>query len=290
MDKLSVIMPSYRHDPHLIRTIDSVLGASKEDIEIIVYLDEYVEAPLREDDRVIYLKSKEHIGMRNAINEAVEKSTGKFIMKLDSHSDICNGFDAILKSQTDENWISVPSRYNLNVNTWEKYNGPIDHLYLKFPNNLKKEIGFRYKLFEKRAEEKKDEMITDIIGFQGSCFLMHKDFFKAIGGLDNDTFSPFGSLAHELAMKVWLTTDGRVVRNRNTWHAHYHPNEKRDKLLRQRMFKSMSASFRLDMLNRWPNQKRPFKWVIDKFGPFPGWPKDWHTDEYIGKLQFEGYV
>ena len=289
MSKLSVIIPSY-NDPYLCKTIDGVFKASEEDVEIIVFLDYFTPAPLVQDNRILYITSGINVGMRSAINTAVSRATGKYIMKLDSHCKISNGFDVKMKADLKEDWISVPSRYSLNVKKWKKFNGPIDHLYLKFPDNFKKEIGFRYRLFSERAELKKNEMITDIIGFQGSCWFMHKSFFKKIGGLDESMFGSFGSEAHELSMKTWLTTNGKVVRNRNVWYAHYSPPTRKRRSLRKSMLNNMKKAFRLDMCNEWPGQIRSFKWLIDKFGPFPGWPDNWYDDLYISYLKMKGYL
>lgn len=286
-NKVSVIIPSYR-DPHLARTIESVLAAAKEPIEIIVYLDHFVPSELKRDNRVLYLMSLENVGMRRAINESVKISSGEYIMKLDSHCGIIDGFDVILKSQTEKDWVSIPAKYNLNVDTWERDKGPVTYLYLEYPS-LKKEKIFRMKPFNKKIKKRNNPMIDDIIAFQGACWFMYREFFDKIGGLNEELFGSFGAEAHEISMKTWLTTDnGRVVINKNAWYAHYRPEKiwkNKPDNLKTVMVQSMKKVFQLDMLNQWPNQKRPFKWVIDKFGPFPKWPIDWHTDEYINKLK-----
>jgi glycosyltransferase involved in cell wall biosynthesis len=279
---LSVIIPSY-NDPYLKKTIESVLNSAKDDIEVIVVLDGGKLHYVVRDNRVKYIHLKENIGMRGAINTGVKKADGKYIMKLDSHCDIDEGFDIKLKESTDENTVSVPSRYNLNVKIWGKYNGPIDFLYLKYPDNLKR-VRFRMELFQEKIERKDNKQVEEIITFQGACWFMQKNFFNKIGGLYDKKIGSFGAEAHEICMKAWLTTEnGRVVRNRNTWYAHYRPNnvwKNKPANLRKIMLKSMRKVFEFDMLNKWPNQKRPFKWVIDKFGPLPDWPEDWHKRDY----------
>lgn len=293
-NKLSIIIPSYR-DVYLSNTIDSVLRSSKDDIEIIVFLDEYDKLqPLNNDRRVKYIKSYLNMGMRYAINESVKASSGEFIMKLDSHCDIMEGFDVMLKNQTGKNMVSVPSRYSLNVDDWSRFNGPIDYLYLKYPNEKDKDYVFRMRLFKEKIKKENNPMIDDIIAFQGSCWFMHKTLFKRIGHLDNKLFDSFGSEAHEISMKVLLTLDGcRVVRNRNVWYAHYRPDKLwkcKPKKLRNTMISSMKTAFKLDILNKWPNQKRSFKSIVDKFGPFPGWPKNWHSIDNINILKSKGHV
>lgn len=294
VSKVSVIIPSYR-DPLLNKTIESVFRAAKEDVEIIVFIDDFLPRQLEElieSNRIFYIMSEENVGMRHAINQAVKVSSGKYIMKLDSHCDISKGFDVELKSTTKENMVSVPSRYNLNPKKWKKFNGPIDFLYLKYPKRMKS-IKLGMDLFEEKIRSEDNKPIEEIIAFQGACWFMHKSFFEKIGGLDEEIFSSFGAEAHEISMKTWLCHQGIVVRNRNTWYAHYRPSNvwsSKPKKLRKEMLYSMKRAFSLDMLNKWSNQKKTFRWVIDKFGPFPGWPKDWYKEEYIQSLKDKGYI
>lgn len=280
-DKLSVIIPSYR-DPYLNMTVDSILHASKGDIEIIVFLDGHRDVPrLIQDDRVLYIASEDNVGMRPAINECVKKATGKYIIKFDSHCNVGKGFDEILKRDSQPNQISIPSRYHLDVETWDKFNGPINHVFLKFPDNFDKEIGFRTK---ERKQEISYNSIDEIIIFQGSCWFMEKAFFEKIGGLDVNMFGTWGMEAQELSMKTWLCHGGKVVRNKNIWYAHYKKKiQKRS--MRKNMLKNMQKVFSMCMLNDWPGQKETFKWLIDKWPLYKNWPLDWYTPEYINSLK-----
>jgi len=205
-------------------------------------------------------------------------------MKLDSHCNIQSGFDIHLKCGHELNCISVPSRYHLNLKTWKKNIGPIDYTYLKYPKNLEKEIGFRNNRL-KMNKLSKNKMIDNIITFQGSCWFMEKDFFEKIGKLDSDYFGSLGTEAQELSMKTWLCNDGRVIRNKNVWYSHYQRKSPITKQLRNNMIINMQKTFSMCMLDKWPNQKKPFKWLIDKLGPFPGWPDNWYTKEYINSIK-----
>lgn len=285
MDKLSVIIPSYR-DPLLNKTIESVLKAAKEDIEIIVFLDHWdPESNFEEYNNVFYIVCEENKGMRHAINSCVKHSDSKYIMKLDSHCDIDKGFDAKLKKYHKPRQISIPSRYQLNVDTWGKFNGPIDHVGLKFPSNFKREIGFRTRKTKRISHEYVDEIII----FQGSCWFMEKDFFYEIGGLDVDMFGTWGMEAQELSMKTWLCHSGSVVRNKTTWYAHYKKNIQKSSM-RKNMLKNMQKVFSMCMLNEWPGQKETFKWLIDKWPLHKSWPVDWYTKEFIKNLKNKGYI
>ncbi len=280
MADLSIIIPSYR-DRLLNRTLESILHSAKEDIEIIVVLDDYIAGTkVMEHDSIKYIKMIKNVGMREAINSGVEKSSGKYIMKMDSHCDIDEGFDIKLKKYHKPRQISIPSRYHLNADTWKKFNGPIDHVSLKFPNNFEKEIGFRTRESKRISYDKIDEIII----FQGSCWFMKKDFYYEIGGLDTDMFGTWGMEAQELSMKTWLCHNGSVVRNKTTWYAHYKKKIQKSSMKRN-MLKNMKKVFSMCMLNEWPGQKEVFKWLIDKWPLYKNWPLDWYDKKYIESLK-----
>jgi len=285
MERLSVIIPSYR-DQYLNRTVESVLRASKEDVEIIAFLDAFEPgSDLIEDPRVRYIKSEDNVGMRGAINRLSKEATGKYLMKLDSHCNISDGFDSEMKSQSCYNMIQVPVRYNINTENWKRKNRGVTFVGLRYPDNFKKEIGFRSVLMRKKIKG-----LEDIIIFQGACWFMEKDFFFKIGCLDEGMFGTWGVEAQELSMKTWLCNNGRVVRNPKVWYAHY----RRDKILMKSMkinlLKNMKKSFRMCLCDEWPGQNKSFKWLVDKIGPFPKWPSNWHTEEYVNELKSKGYI
>jgi glycosyltransferase involved in cell wall biosynthesis len=287
MPKTSVIIPSHR-DPYLGKTIRDLFEKAKKEIEIIVFLDEWNGGlnPVN-DDRILYLHSDERVGMRHAINQCLRYVTGEYIMKCDSHCMFDNGFDQALMFSTGPKTISVPSRYHLDPDKWERFNKPLKFAYLKYPD-LEKEIGFRTGR-AKDIEKTMDGIEDEIIIFQGSCWFMRKSFMDQIGGLDEDMFGEWGMEAHELSMKAWLVHDGRVVRNTQTWYAHYKKTIEL-KEMRKNMLKNMKKIFSMDMRNDWPGQTKTFKWLIDKWPLFPGWDTGWSSPETINILIKKGYV
>ena len=96
MDKLSVIIPSYR-DPLLLKTIQSLLDNSTlgGELEIIAVMDGYWQ-PIIDDKRVKVVHLGRNRGMRGAINAGVSVSRGEFIMRTDEHCMFGNGYDRIL--------------------------------------------------------------------------------------------------------------------------------------------------------------------------------------------------
>lgn len=292
MDKVSVIIP-VREEPVLKKTIDEVLNNADGNIEVIVALDGYWPDPaLKPDPRITIIHKGEPIGMRANENAAAAIATGKYLMKLDGHCKIGKSYDTILKAGHSKNCISVPSRYSLNLEKWKHFRGPVDYLYLTFPytdDNIYGP-GFHGKKFKGPTgedgsfwhleRERKKIKLDEIMIFQGSCWFMERQHYFNIGGLDPDLFY---QEAAELSFKTWMS-GGRVVRNKNTWYAHYH-KRKTDNFPRYGLSKRKKVETVVYMMDYWPNDRWPqakikFADYIEKFLPLFGWPDDWQDEKY----------
>jgi len=295
MEKVSVIIPA-REEPLLQQTIDEVLKNAAEDIEVIVMLDGYwPDPPLKPDDRLVVIHNGDVCGMRKNINTAANIATGKYLMKLDAHCMLGKSFDRILKMSCEKNWICIPSRYSLNKDKWERFRGPVDYLYLTFPY-AKDSLygpGFHGKKwkgptgedgsFWHMERERKKIKIDEIMIFQGSCWFMHKSHFFGIDCMDEKNYNIFQE-ATELAFKTWMS-GGRVVRNKNTWYAHYHKRPS-DNWPRYSLSKKQKLQTTQNMVHYWLNDCWPkatikFADYISRFLPLHGWPDDWNSEKYL---------
>jgi hypothetical protein len=81
-------------------------------------------------------------------------------------------------------------------------------------------------------------------------------------------------MAVEVAMKSWLS-GGRQVINKKTWFAHLFRTQTgfgfpyRISSSDQKKAREYSNKFWKG--NKWPKQTRKLEWLIDRFGPLPGW-------------------
>ena len=60
----------------------------------------------------------------------------KYLMKLDAHSMVGEGYDEILQRDCEKDWMSVPSRYSLDAENWQIRTGKwraVEYNYLTFP-------------------------------------------------------------------------------------------------------------------------------------------------------------
>lgn len=291
-DKLSIVIPS-RNEIFLTPTIKELLAQSRGDIEIIVNLDGYwpTAEEIVNDPRVIYLHKGESKGMRAGINSAVAISKGKYIMKIDGHCMVGEGFDEILKANCEPNWVVIPRRKRLDAEHWciEKTDKPdIDYEYLSFPDNPSDFGGpglngtvWSERILARRDDPKYD--IDDNPSFQGSCWFMHKDYFYKLELMDDKNYGTFWSEAQEIGLKSWLS-GGAVKINKKTWYAHLHKGKKFGrgyKITNRTIEQGAMFSNKWPRNEAWDKQTLPFEHLIDNIFPdMPGWGSNWKERLY----------
>lgn len=285
MDKLSVIIPA-RNEIFLQNTIDSVLSAAVEDIEVLAVCDGYSPDPaLREDPRLTVIHNPESIGQRQSINLAAERANGKYIMKLDAHCALALGFDKVLKEDCKPEWTMVPTMYTLDVLNWQpKMNKRTDYMYISSPDhkNDGKDYGFRAMYYGHYAgasakRPRSDRLIDETMCCMGPGWFMWKDRFWEQGGCDTG-HGGWGQQGVEVALKAWLS-GGALMVNKKTWFAHWFRGGEQPAGLKkgfpyrityrdQKAAREYSQSLWLQ--NKWEKQARSIEWLVDKFKP-PTW-------------------
>ena len=69
-----------------------------------------------------------------------------------------------------------------------------------------------------------NEPIQESMAMQGSCWVMRRSWWdKIIGQLQNEGYGPHYQDSHEMVFKTWQA-GGKLMVNKNTWHAHKHRN------------------------------------------------------------------
>ena len=217
---LSVIIPSYK-DPLLQKTINSLLENAEGEIEIIAILDGYWLKPeyIVSDPRVRYVHLGKNRGMRGAINAGVAVSRGEYIMRTDEHCVFGKGFDKIITSQMENNWIVTPRRYFLDVVKWEVMGiPPVDYEKLVIQGGIK----FTGQRWHHRDITHKHKMIDETMAMQGSVWIMKRSWWdKVIGELQSEGYGTHYQDSHEMVFKTWKA-GGKLMLNKNTWFAHKH--------------------------------------------------------------------
>ncbi|HUW48646.1 MAG TPA: glycosyltransferase, partial [Patescibacteria group bacterium] len=307
------------------RTVDSVLDKMRGNTEIIVVMDgNWADPGLEDNPNVTIIHHAEAIGQRQATNEAARYSQAKYVMKLDAHCDVDEGFDVKLLADIEPDWTVVPRMHNLHAFDWvckdcgtRKYQGPkeCNHCqstnlemdiiwkrkknssdYMWFDPNLKfayfdsnymrkwmpdENASKSKKAYSHKHKDWAKGQITDQMTCLGACWLMSRERYWELGGMDEGHGS-WGQMGTEIACKSWLS-GGRQVVNKNTWFAHMFRTQGKDfsfpyPLSGKQTDYALKYSQDMWFNNKWHGQKHPLSWMIEKFGPLPGW-EEWLEKE-----------
>lgn len=290
---LSVIIPS-RQPEFLQKTINDLLVKAEGSVEIIVVLDGYWPEPMIKNDPRVKIVHQgtlhNNLGMRAAINTGVSLASGKFIMKVDEHILMSQGYDKRLSQTCQDDWLVVPRRYRLDADNWkiiEDGRPPIDYMYVSYP--YRKLLDSTSGLYGAEDRQKyydcKNVEVDDLMTMQGSCWFMKKDYFNKLfpNGMDNDNYGPFNHEAQELSNTVWLS-GGRCVVDKAVHYAHLHKGRRgkgygfsREQYRKFMADKEKARRYAIDYWLTTKDFKYDWQWLMEKFDKVPTWPDNWQT-------------
>lgn len=264
---LSVLIAA-RNEQYLQRTIDSVLAAIEADTEIIAICDGYVpDPPINQHPRVVLVYHPEARGQRQSINEAARIARGKYLMKLDAHCSVGQGFDRILIESHQDDWTQVPRMHNLDIETWQpKLHKRTDLMYIGCDEGRM----LRAEYYSKQPDT--DKELDETMCCMGPGWFIGKDRFWQQGGCDEGHGS-WGQMGVEVALKAWLS-GGALMVNKRTWFAHWFRGGGGPGFPYPIGGKEVDAARQysrdLWLGDKWPGAVRPLRWLIERFNP-PGW-------------------
>lgn len=307
MPDLSVIIPA-RQETYLRETIADVLTHAQADTEVIAILDgAWADPPVPDHPKLRLVHHSVPIGQRAATNLGARCSQAKWIMKLDAHCAVDEGFDVKLieaARSLGDDCTQIPAQYNFHVYDWvcaacghrayqappvtacAKCQGPVQKELVWKPRARRKTTSWRFDTdlhfqYDGAGEKRQQDDICDVMTSLGACFFMSRHRFRKLGGLDEAAGS-WGQFGVEIALKTWLS-GGRHVVNKRTWFAHFfrvggigfpYP------ITGSEQEKAREYSRQLWFANAWKHQVRPLAWVIEHFKPLP----DWHSPEGASAL------
>lgn len=325
---LSVLIPA-RNEMFLAKTVENILENIRGNTEIIVVLDGvWADPPLKDDPRVTIIYHNKSVGQRKATNEACKLARGKYVMKIDAHCAVDEGFDVkmIKEMEGHDDWTMLPTMYNLHAFNWkckkcgnEWYQSPtpiecqlpgenkgknpdcdskdFERNIIWKPRNGRRSECYRFDTqphFQYHRDQMKKQTgdIVETMSAQGSCFMLTKKRYWELD-ISEERFGSWGQQGIEVAIKTWLT-GGRLVTNRKTWYAHMFRTQGGDfgfpyKHEPGQLDDARKYSRELIFENKIKNQTRPFSWLLEKFAPLPDW-HDPKNKELLDKVNKAGKV
>jgi glycosyltransferase involved in cell wall biosynthesis len=282
MARVTVILPS-RNERFLRNTIDEVFAKASGDIEVIAILDGYwPDPPIPERKNLIFVHRGTPMGLRYAVNAGASLATGKYLLKLDAHCMVAEGFDQVLQDNCDDDWLVIPSRYSLDGENWailQTGKSRVDYHYMCYPYT--DEPGLHGVQWDDRRRKRFgvfEYEIDEEMSFQGSGYFIPKEYFFKIGPFDTDPshYGTFIEEPQELGLKVWLS-GGKNMTNKLTWYAHLHKGSQygRGYSMNKRELIT-GAIYSVDYwMNNRGNYPKTIEWLVDHFWPVPTWPDNW---------------
>lgn len=277
--KVSIIIPS-RNEKFLVPTVNDVLKNARGDVEVIVVLEGYWDHALPADPRLHVIHKGKAQGMRPAINSAAAIAKGDYLMKLDAHCMVGEGFDEVLKADCEDDWLVIPRRYALDPEAWaiqDTGKPPIDYHFLSYPlAKVDPYLGLHGSPWRERNKGREDVLVDDEMSSQGSCWFMSRKHWDRICPMEIEKYGNFIQEMQELGLKTWLG-GGAMKVNKKTWYAHLHKGKKYGRMYfisSQEQDAGANFAMRYWMLDRWAERKRDLRWLIEKFSPVPTWPSD----------------
>lgn len=293
--KLAVLVIG-RNEMFLNRTIQDILEHKCPETEIIVGLDEvWDDIPIHPDVTVYY--TPVNIGQRAITNQICKLTEAKYVMKLDSHCSVAQGFDLEMFKCFEElgdNITAVPLMRNLHAFNWLCKN---DHRRYQGPSGPCTECGepteremiwkgkdsprstsylfstepkFDYFGEYKPIQDATGSDYVESMSLQGSCFMLTREKYWELDICD-ESFGSWGSQGIEVAVKTWLS-GGRVICNKKTHYSHMFRTQGGDfgfpyKQHQSTVEKAKKTARELFFDNRWEGQILPLSWLVEKFNP-----------------------
>lgn len=259
MPDLSVIIPAHFKEPFTRHTVEDVLLHLRGNTEIILVSDGgWPSEPMTQHPRVTILETPVAIGQRAAVNQAARLSNARYIMKLDSHCAVSEGFDLALIAAAQElgdEVTQIPVMKSLHVFDWRcercgatRYqgprpakcgedgrtwngptcgkDGPFERIIIWNPErkpayswSFDSSLVFgQFGHYQYTADFQAQRPYPETMSCIGAGWFLSRDRFWQLGGMDLG-HGGWGQMGTELACKSWLS-GGRMITNMNCSFSH----------------------------------------------------------------------
>lgn len=257
---LSVIIPA-RCEQFARHTVEDVLAHMKTDGEVILIADgSWPDPPIVDHPKVKIIHTTDPVGQRAATNIGASISRAKYILKLDAHCSVDEGFDEKLLADMQPDMTMIPAMHRLHVFDWICECGEREYQGAK-PDKCKEcggsdftmamvwqprlqyaptvtwlfdaSLHFQYwKQYSRepkrdqpnphweRFKEQEPTGLVETMSCIGCCFLMERERFWQLGGME-DHGNPQGWGQFGTELSAKTwLSGGRMVTHLGTWIGH----------------------------------------------------------------------
>ena len=296
----------------LANTVEGLLKSIRGNTDILVGLDgEWADPAIPDDPRVTVVFYGKSIGQRAITNQLCKLSKAKYVMKLDAHCVLDEGFDVKMMEDMQDDWTMIPTLYNLHAFDWKCKKCGNQWYQSPTPNHCqkrKREDSFevnpdcdgtefeRVILFKPRmnrrsytyrfdktlhfqywgalsTRENNQGDLIESMSAQGSCFMLTRKKYWELNICDEEHGS-WGQQGTEVACKTWFS-GGKLIVTKKTWYSH--------------MFRTQGGDFgfpypqsgrQVENARKYSRElfvdgkfkgKHDLNWLLEKFKPVPEW-------------------
>ena len=296
---LSVVIPA-RNEMFLSRTVEDLIRNKRGNTEVIVGLDGvWADPPVKDHKDVHIYYVGQSIGQRAMTNQLVRLSRAKYVMKIDSHCTVDEGYDVKMMSEMKDNYTMIPVMFNLHAFDWlctnckhRIYQGPTPKECPQCKSRMVRDMIWKPRLGRKsefyrfdttlhfqyhsarKKQTPKNDILVETFSSQGSCFMLTRDKYWELN-ISDEEHGSWGQQGTEVACKTWLS-GGRLVTNRKTWYSHMFRTQGGDfgfpyPQSGRQLENARKYSKKLFLENTFDKQIYPLSWLLEKFKPLPDW-------------------
>ncbi len=113
------------------------------------------------------------------------------------------GYDKILATDCEKNWVVVPRRKRLDPEEWDikdMHKPDVDYMFLAPPEDELGGLNGRLWEEKNRDPELKKVLIDDLMSAQGSAWFMRKEYFYELELMDEERYGTFWNEFQEIAL------------------------------------------------------------------------------------------
>jgi hypothetical protein len=271
---ISILIPA-RQEEYLNDTIEDVFAHAETEVEVLVGLDGWT-TPLGFPDKNIRVSfSPKPIGQRAMQNTLARMARGNYVMKLDAHCSLQQGFDRILLEHMDENTVATGCLHRLHTFDWVDEKGR--RTYQDQKSQIKREKVWKIlpQPFETSfvfgtncisVAGNTRNFPRETMSLQGSLFCVSRTKYWHWNLCDED-WGSWGAQGFEIAVKTWFA-GGRVI-TAPFFYGHWFRTKKEDVPYERE--EPSTAYEKARELAKHPKMQ----WLVKKFG----YPLDWKSNE-----------